>query len=59
MLVPIIGSIGIAISAFTNACDTVQTLEDDPTVDPIEEWQRERERIIQRKRMGRAYQMKE
>ena len=59
MLIPIIGSIGVAISAFTNACDAVQRLEDDPTIDPIEEWQRERERIIQRKRTGKAYQMRE
>ena len=59
MLVPIIGSIGIAISAFTNACDAVQTLEDDPTIDPIKEWQRERERIVQRKRANRVYRMKD
>jgi voltage-gated potassium channel len=59
MLIPIIGSIGIAISAFTNACDAVQALEDDPTIDPIEEWKRERERILHRKRLGRDYRMRQ
>jgi hypothetical protein len=59
MLIPIIGSIGVAISAFTNACDAVQALEDDPSIDPIKEWQRERERILERKRADRAYQMKD
>lgn len=59
MLVPIIGSIGVAISAFTNACDAVQALEDDPTIDPLEEWQRERERMLQRKQVGRDYRMRQ
>ncbi len=40
------------------AGDTVQALEDDPTIEPIEEWPREHERIIQRKRTGRAYQIR-
>lgn len=42
MLIPIIGSIGMAISAFSNACDSVQELEDDPNIDPLVEWQKER-----------------
>ncbi len=36
----------------------MQALEDDPTIEPIEKWQREHERIIQRKRTGRAYQIR-
>lgn len=44
MLVPIIASIGMAISAFSNACDAVQALEDDPSIDPLDEWRKERER---------------
>lgn len=59
MLVPIIGSIGMAISAFSNACDSVQALEDDPNIDPLEEWKKEREKIKERRKTARAYKMKE
>lgn len=59
MLVPIISSIGVAISAFTSACDAVQALEDDPNIDPLKEWQRERERMLQRKLAGRNYRMRQ
>ena len=59
MLVPIIGSIGMAISAFSNACDTVQDLEDDPNVDPLEEWTKERERIRERRKLNSKYKMAE
>jgi voltage-gated potassium channel len=59
MLVPIIGSIGMAISAFGKACDDVQALEDDPSIDPLEEWTRERVRMTERRKSEKAYHMKE
>lgn len=59
MLVPVIGSIGMAISAFSNACDSVQALEDDPTIDPIAEWKKERERHKERKKLNKDYHMAE
>lgn len=59
MLVPIIGSIGMAISAFSNACDAVQELEDDPAIDPLDEWRKERERMRARRKLNRAYRMLE
>lgn len=59
MLIPIIGSIGMAISAFSNACDSVQELEDDPNIDPLEEWQKERQKIKERRKSERSYRMKE
>lgn len=59
MLVPIIASIGMAISAFSNACDAVQELEDDPNIDPLKEWRKEREKIKERRQLERAYHMDE
>ena len=59
MLVPIIGSIGMAISAFSNACDSVQDLENDPSIDPIAEWQKERDRVKDRRQMETDYKMKD
>jgi len=59
MLIPVIGSIGMAISAFSDACNTVQQLEDDPTIDPIAEWKKERERMKARKKADRKYHMAE
>lgn len=59
MLIPIIGSIGMAISAFSNACDSVQQLEDDPNVDPIQQWKQERQRVKARRRLNRRYHMAE
>lgn len=59
MLVPIISTMGMAFSAFANACDTVQELEDDPDIDPLEEWRRERERVKERKKADREYHMDE
>lgn len=59
MLVPIIGSIGLSISAFTDACNSVQALEDDPNIDPIEEWKKERDRMKRRRRMDIDYHMHE
>ncbi len=59
MLIPIIGSIGMAISAFSNACEAVQELEDDPTIDPLDEWRREREKLKERRRINHEYRMKE
>lgn len=59
MLVPIIGSIGMAISAFSNACDSVQALEDDPSIDPIAEWKKERKRIKERRKLEKDYRMVE
>jgi voltage-gated potassium channel len=58
MLVPIISTMGLAFSAFANACETVQTLEDDPAIDPIEEWRKERERMRRRREANREYHMK-
>ena len=59
MLIPIIGSIGMAISAFSNACDTVQKLEDNPDIDPLEEWKKEHEKLRARRQVNNAYKMKE
>lgn len=59
MLVPVISTMGMAFSAFSNACDSVQNLEDDPNIDPIEEWQKERERIKKRRLADRQYHMNE
>ena len=59
MLVPIISTMGMAFAAFANACDTVQQLEDDPDIDPIAEWQKERERMRKRKSANRKYRMNE
>ncbi len=59
MLLPIIGSFGMAISAFATACDSVQELEDNPDIDPLEEWKKERERVKMRKTAERSYHMAE
>lgn len=59
MLVPIIGSIGMAISAFSNACDAVQALEDDPNIDPLKEWTKERQKMKERRKAEKAYYMSE
>ncbi len=59
MLVPIIGTVGMAISAFNNAFDRVQSLEDDPTVDPIEEFKKEIERVRRIRKADDEYQMEE
>ena len=59
MLVPIISTMGMAFSAFANACQSVQDLEDDPDIDPIEEWKKERERMRARKLADREYHMDE
>lgn len=59
MLVPVIGSIGMAISAFSDAAATVQALEDDPTIDPIAEWKKERDKMKKRAKMDRDYHMDE
>lgn len=59
MLVPIISTMGMAFSAFSNACDSVQKLEDDPNIDPIEEWKKERSRAKARKQADQEYTMNE
>ncbi|MDG2220369.1 MAG: ion transporter [Rubripirellula sp.] len=59
MLIPIISTMGMAFSAFSTACDTVQAIEDDPDVDPLNEWQKERERMRKRKKANREYRMDE
>ena len=59
MLIPIISTMGMAFSAFSTACDSVQEIEDDPNVDPIEEWKKERERMRKRKIANRKYHMEE
>lgn len=59
MLVPIISTMGMAFAAFANASDSVQQLEDDPNIDPIEEWQKERDRMRRRRQVDRQYQMKQ
>lgn len=59
MLIPIIGSIGMAISAFSNACDSVQALEDDPNIDPLVEWKKERGKMKKRRKIERGYRMAE
>jgi voltage-gated potassium channel len=59
MLIPVIATMGMAFSAFSNACDSVQAIEDDPDVDPLEEWRKERERIRKVKSADRKYRMKE
>ena len=58
-LIPIISSAGMAFAAFTNACESVQELEDDPDVDPIAEWKLERERVRQRKLAEQNYTIEE
>lgn len=57
MLIPIISTMGMAFSAFSNACDSVQELEDDPNIDPIEEWKKERTRMKQRRQADKRYRM--
>ena len=57
MLVPVISTMGMAFSAFSNACDSVQELEDDPNIDPIAEWKKERERMKARTIANREYHM--
>jgi voltage-gated potassium channel len=59
MLIPIISTMGMAFSAFANACESVQELEDDPDIDPIEEWKKERERMQKRRLANRKYHMDE
>lgn len=59
MLVPIISTMGMAFSAFANACDSVQELEDDPEIDPILEWKKERKRMRSRRLANRRYHMVE
>lgn len=59
MLVPIISTMGMAFSAFANACDSVQGLEDDPDIDPIDEWRKERERMRKRRLANQQYHMSE
>ena len=59
MLIPMVSTMGMAFAAFANASTTVQELEDDPEIDPIEEWKKERERMKRRKAANRNYQMKE
>lgn len=59
MLIPIISTMGMAFSAFSNACDSVQELEDDPNIDPIAEWRKERERMQKRKSADQNYHMNE
>ncbi len=59
MLIPIISTMGMAFSAFANACDSVQELEDDPEIDPILEWKHERERMRKRRAANRQYHMDE
>jgi hypothetical protein len=50
---------GMAFSAFANACDSVQAIEDDPDIDPIEEWRKELKRTRLRKLADRKYRMDE
>ena len=57
MLIPVISTMGMAFSAFSNACDSVQELEDDPNIDPIEEWKKERERMKKRRQANRKYRL--
>ena len=59
MLVPIISMMGMAFSAFANACETVQQLEDAPDVDPIQEWRQEQARFRLRRQADRDYHMEE
>jgi len=59
MLVPIIASIGMAISGFSNACDAVQEAEDDPSIDPLQVWKEEREKAKARAKADRDYYMEE
>lgn len=59
MLIPIISTMGMAFSAFANACESVQDLEDNPDIDPIEEWKKERERMRKRRLANRQYHMDE
>jgi len=49
----------MAISAFANACDTVQELEDDPNIDPLVEWQKDRQKMINRLQIEKSYHMEE
>lgn len=55
MLVPIISTMGMAFATFANACQTVQQLEDDPEIDPIEAWRKERELMRIRKSADKKY----
>jgi len=59
MLVPMIAAIGMWISAFSSAHESVQALEDDPSVDPLDEWKKERERVRLMKKAERDYHMDE
>ncbi|MAD80752.1 MAG: hypothetical protein CMJ50_07915 [Planctomycetaceae bacterium] len=59
MLIPVISTMGMAFSAFANACDSVQAIEDDPDIDPIEEWRKELKRTRLRKLADRKYRMDE
>ncbi len=59
MLVPMIATIGMWISAFAAAHESVQELEDDPNIDPIEEWKKARERVRERRKVEENYRMEE
>jgi len=59
MLIPIISSVGMAFAAFTNACEAVQKMEDDPEIDPIQEWRKERQRMRKRQIVEQEYQIEE
>ncbi len=56
MLIPIIGTIGMVIAAFTSACDVVQKMEDDPNIDPIEEWHKEKQKMKEIRNLNKDYQ---
>lgn len=55
MLIPMIASLGMIISAFSEAATRVQEMEDDPDVDPIHEFRLERQRRRTRKMSGKEY----
>ena len=55
MLVPIIATIGASIAAVNTAFDQVQAEEDDPSVDPLEVFKKERSRLKRIKELDRDY----
>lgn len=59
MLVPIIATIGASIAAVNAAFDKVQAEEDDPSIDPLEVFNKERDRLKHIKELNRQYRTKE
>jgi voltage-gated potassium channel len=59
MLVPIIATIGASIAAVNAAFDKVQAEEDDPSIDPLEIFKKERDRLKRIKKIDREYKARD